>query len=617
MLQHIFGNTPYVINPLALQTLVVALGLIALGIYGLIREQGSQASLVFFILALSMGVWLFAFSWMYSAIDEHLAMWWAKAAYVGIAFIPAAVYHFTALILEDYEKVRKRVLTVWVIGAIFIALILTTDIQFRSLYRYSWGYYPKSSITSIPFILFFFGVMILTLRSFVEAYRHARKGSARLIRARTLMIAFATGYLASTDFIASFGIRWHPFGYIAIFIFIVVSGRSIFRYRFMAITPAFAARQIVDTMHDALIVLDPDGIVRLVNQATCSLFGFHEKDIVGGQLTAGMVHNVDFARKLEKVIRGGTVDNYEIDYQPPDGSRRVISVSTSAMHNPSREKLATVCVVSDITDQKRAEEERERLITQLREANEKLQTIDKMKSDFVSMVSHELRTPLTTIKAFIEILNIKKGMPEDQKAKLMSTITIETDRLTFLITDLLDLARIESGSMKWRIESISVEDMIRSAVSSMKPLFENKNLHMTTEFSPRLSPVDGDRDRLLQVVTNVISNAVKFTPAGGSIHIAAHETTDPIAQIVVEISDTGMGIRPEDLEPIFEKFHRSEDPRTSTIDGTGLGLAIARQIVEYHGGRIWAKSVSGKGSTFTFTLPLVQAGLFSRDILRS
>ncbi len=617
MLQYLFDNTPYVFSPLALQTLVVALGLFALGTYGLIREQGSQASVVFFILALSLGVWLFAFSWMYSAIDEQLAMWWAKAAYVGIAFIPAAVYHFTALILQDYEKVRKRVLAVWVIGAVFIALILTTDIQFRSLYRYSWGYYPKSSITGIPFILFFFGVMILTLRSFVEAYRAARKGSAQLIRARTLVIAFSAGYLASTDFIAAFGIRWYPVGYLAIFFFIVVSARSIFRYRFMAITPAFAARQIIDTMNDALIVLDPDGIVRLVNQATCTLFDFREKDIVGMHLTACMAHTIEFAGKLETVIRGETVHNYELDYQPPDGARRVISVSTSIIHNPSREKLATVCVVSDVTDQKRAEEDREKLISQLREANEKLQTIDKMKSDFVSMVSHELRTPLTTIKAFIEILNMKKGMPEDQKAKLMSTIMAETDRLTFLISDLLDLARIEAGSMKWRIEAVSVEDIIQSAASSMRLLFENKNLNVTTEFSMRLSPVAGDRDRLLQVVTNVMSNAVKFTPAGGSIHIAAHEAADPVAQIVVEISDTGMGIRPEDLEPIFEKFHRSEDPRASTIDGTGLGLSIARQIVEYHGGRIWAQSSPGKGSTFTFTLPLNGAVRTTHGILRS
>lgn len=617
MLQYLFDNTPYVFNPLAMQTLVVALGLIVLGIYGLIREQGSQASLVFFILALSIGVWLFAFSWMYSAIDEHLAMWWAKVAYVGIAFIPAAVYHFTALILQDYEKVRKRVLTVWVIGAIFITLILTTDIQFRSLYRYEWGYYPKSDITSVPFILFFFGVMILTLLSFAEGYRNATKGSAQLTRARTLLIAFAAGYLAATDFIASFGVRWYPFGYIAIFFFIVVSARSIFRYRFMAITPAFAARQIIDTMNDALIVLDPDGIVRLVNQATCTLFGFREKEIVGGQPTRGMMHNIDFAEKLAAVIRGGTVRNYVLDYEPPDSAPRVVSVSTSIMRNPAGEPLATVCVVSDITDQKRAEQDREKLITQLQEANEKLQTIDKMKSDFVSVVSHELRTPLTTIKAFIELLNMKPGMPEDQKAKLMNTINVETDRLTLLVADLLDLARIEAGSMKWRIEAVSVDNILQNAVSSMRPLFENKNLHVTTVFNPPLSPVAGDRDRLVQVVTNVLSNAVKFTPAGGSIHIAVREMTDPVAQIVVEIIDTGMGIRSEDLELIFEKFHRSGDRRASSIDGTGLGLAIARQIIEYHGGRIWAASTYGKGSIFTFTLPLAGAVRITHEIAPS
>ena len=254
---------------------------------------------------------------------------------------------------------------------------------------------------------------------------------------------------------------------------------------------------------------------------------------------------------------------------------------------------------------------------ELQAANEKLQTIDKMKSDFVSAASHELRTPLTTIKAFVELLTMKPDMPVAQKAKLMHTINVETDRLALLIADLLDLARIESGSMKWRIENISIDDIIQNAVSTMRPLFENKNLHVTTALNPPLPPFAGDRDRLLQVVTNILSNAVKFTPREGSIHIAVHEETDPVAQIVVEIIDTGMGIRSEDLELIFEKFHSSGDPRASSIDGTGLGLAIARQIVEYHGGRIWAASTYGKGSTFSFTLPLAGAARIIHEIAPS
>jgi signal transduction histidine kinase len=227
-----------------------------------------------------------------------------------------------------------------------------------------------------------------------------------------------------------------------------------------------------------------------------------------------------------------------------------------------------------------------------------------MKSDFISVVSHELRTPLTTIKAFVELIIMKPGMPEQRKAKLMTTINVESDRLMRLISDLLDLERIGAGAITWRIEKVSIEGVVQSAIESLGPLFENKDLHLKTEFCSPSVRLFGDHDRLVQVVTNLLSNAVKFTPTGGAIHIAVRRESAPEEQAVVEISDTGMGIPPEDLELIFEKFQRSGDQLTNTSEGTGLGLAIARQIVEYHGGRIWATSTLGKGSKFIFTLPL-------------
>jgi len=606
MLHYLYDNTASVFNPLTLQTLVVALGLIVLGIYGMLREQGSPVSVVFFVLTLSMAVWLFAFAWMYSAIDVHIALRWARVGYVGIACIPAAVYHFSALILLDFgKKVRKRILAVWMLSACFVTLILTTDIIIASLEHHWWGYYPKLGIANIPFVLFFFSIVIITVRRFAVEYGKARKGTLLRMRARTLLIAMTTGYLASSDFIASFGVPWYPVGNLAILTFIILAARAISRYRFMAITPAFAARQIIDTMNDALIVLDPDGVVRLVNPATCKLFTCQAQDLVGKRPTDGcMAKSIAFAEQLESISRSGAVRNTEIIFEPREGVRRNLTLSISIMRNPIGEPLASVCVAGDTTDRKRAEEEREMLISQLREANQKLQAMDKMKSDFISVVSHELRTPLTTIKAFIELIIMKPTMPEQQKKKLLSTINTETDRLARLIADLLDLARIESGSMKWRVDAVSIEALVSDVIADMGLFFENKGLQVTTSFSAPLPGISADRDRLVQVVTNLLSNAVKFTPAGGAIHVSLRQESIPAPQIVVEVSDTGMGIPAGDLDTIFEKFQRSSDELSAAIEGTGLGLAIARQIVEYHGGRIWAASTHGKGSVFTFTLPL-------------
>jgi signal transduction histidine kinase len=247
---------------------------------------------------------------------------------------------------------------------------------------------------------------------------------------------------------------------------------------------------------------------------------------------------------------------------------------------------------------------------QLQEANRRLQEIDTIKTDFVSAVSHELRTPLTTIKASVELMIMKPDMPGQKRAKLMNAINIETDRLTRLVSDILDLSRIEDGSLKWRVEEVSLEDVVLNSIASMGPLFENKGLHLTTAFSRPLPAMMGDGDHLVLVVTNILSNAVKFTSAGGSVHVSVRAEPSPRAQIVVEISDTGMGIPGGDLELIFEKFRRSGDQLTRAIEGTGLGLAIARQIVEHYGGRICAANRQGQGSVFTFTLPLNEKETF-------
>jgi signal transduction histidine kinase len=249
---------------------------------------------------------------------------------------------------------------------------------------------------------------------------------------------------------------------------------------------------------------------------------------------------------------------------------------------------------------------------QLQKTNWKLQELNKMKSDFVSVVSHEFRTPLTTIKAYAELLMLKPNMPMRRQKHMILAINAESDRLKRLISDLLDLAQIESGITKLRLENVSIEEVIRSTLTSMMPLLESKGLHLTTSICSPLGRLTGSRDRLIQVLTNILSNAAKFTNTGGAIYIAARREWEPSPQIVVEVADTGIGISSDNLERIFEKFHRSEDQLASTIEGIGLGLAISRQIIEFHGGRIWAESTEGKGSMFTIILPISDAAVSER-----
>ncbi len=240
----------------------------------------------------------------------------------------------------------------------------------------------------------------------------------------------------------------------------------------------------------------------------------------------------------------------------------------------------------------------------LETANRKLKELDKVKSDFISTVSHELRTPLTSIKAFAELILMKPKMPAEKRNKQLRIINAETDRLARLINDILDLTKIEAGKLSWHMSTVSLNEIITTSVSGIQSLVDNKSLILSVKVSDKLPLLFGDRDRIIQVFTNILSNAIKFTPQGGKIEITAHHEQFPQSRISVAISDTGVGIPLEDQELIFEKFRRSDDALTNNSQGTGLGLTISRQIVEYHGGEIWVKSKPSQGSTFTFTLPL-------------
>ncbi|GAB7080462.1 ATP-binding protein [Megalodesulfovibrio paquesii] len=252
---------------------------------------------------------------------------------------------------------------------------------------------------------------------------------------------------------------------------------------------------------------------------------------------------------------------------------------------------------------------------QLARAYDRLQEVDKMKTDFLSTVSHELRTPLTSVLGFAEMVQLKleeiifpKIDAEDKKAQRaintvsrnVAIIHKESKRLTALINDVLDIAKMEAGKIEWKSQPVIVPDICQQAADATMALFNRKHLELRLEVSRDLPEILGDPDRLVQVVINLLSNAVKFTDAG---HVRLRAAMDR-GQIRVDVQDTGMGISPEDRDKVFEKFKQVGDTLTDKPTGTGLGLTICKQIVEHHGGTIWVESEQGKGSTFSFTLPL-------------
>jgi signal transduction histidine kinase len=255
----------------------------------------------------------------------------------------------------------------------------------------------------------------------------------------------------------------------------------------------------------------------------------------------------------------------------------------------------------DITESKQAKEE-------LEKANKQLREIDKLKDNFLSTVSHELRTPLTSIKSFVEIL-LNYDEDKTTQKEFLGIINEESDRLTRLINDFLDISKIQAGRMQWKTEELSVTDAINSAVNTARPLIDKEKLTVTVNAEADLPKVLCDRDRLVQVVTNILGNAIKFTPESGKITLKAwfdkNQSLEPAA-VTVSITDTGIGIAPENHHKIFENFGQVGDVLKDRPKGTGLGLPICKKIIENYKGKIWVDSDLGKGTTFLFTLPVAK-----------
>lgn len=348
-------------------------------------------------------------------------------------------------------------------------------------------------------------------------------------------------------------------------------------------------RAIIDNLADGLLVLDADGLVTLHNPALLAMFDRAPEGLVGQAATASFPATLtDLAVTAG---REGQATGTEVRLAG-GGTGKAVATSVRLA---GEDRQVAIILVRDITAEKE---------------------VDRMKTEFISTVSHELRTPLTSVLGFAKIIRRKfaeavapalaEAEPKAWRAAQqirdnLDIIVAEGQRLTELVDDVLDIAKMESGRYEWDMAAMSLAEAAGHAVKAALPLATRKGLGLTCSMPPDLPRVLGDRDRLVQVFVNLIGNAVKFT-ASGSVAVSA-ELFGP--EIRATVRDTGCGIAPGDLERVFEKFKQAGDTLTEKPKGTGLGLPICRQIVERHGGRIWAESAPGQGSAFRFTLPVL------------
>jgi PAS domain S-box-containing protein len=368
-------------------------------------------------------------------------------------------------------------------------------------------------------------------------------------------------------------------------------------------------RELLEAAPDAIIEVDQEGRIVLMNRVAEKTFGYTRHELLGQSVDillpdelrgshAG--HRAHFqADPVTRLMGMGMV----LHGRRKDGSSVPVEISLSPMR--SEEGFRATAIIRDVTDRTLVEDRlrmlREEYTRELELRHGEIERANRMKSEFLANMSHELRTPLHTVIGFSELLGeqVKGALNADQK-RYVDHIHKDAQHLLALINEILDLTKIEAGKLLLNREVLDLGGIVDDALSSFRPQLAAKSIDVST-YLPGAVSVEGDRIRTRQIVVNLLSNAVKFTAAGGNVRVDV-EPADGFAR--VSVSDTGIGIPPAQHEAIFDNFHQVEPAMSGTREGTGLGLAITRRLVEAHGGRIWLESEPGRGSRFTFTLPL-------------
>lgn len=346
------------------------------------------------------------------------------------------------------------------------------------------------------------------------------------------------------------------------------------------------SQAILASIGDGVVVNSADGQTILINPAAGRILDKRGKDLVGQDFKTLFSFFDERGREeaigaMETLLGASSLEMHKAFKMILEVDSHIIHAHLSPVLTMRGDFLGVVTVLRDVTKEVEA---------------------DRAKSEFVSTVSHELRTPMTAIKGYTDLLHAGAVGPiNDQQKRFLGIISNNADRLTALINDLLDISRVDAGRVRFEPKPVQIGEIVADVVNALAVQAESKQQTLTYEVVGGLPDVIGDRDRLNQVVTNLVGNAVRYTPAGGEIEVRVYSVQGAVR---VDVRDSGIGIAPDDLGRIFERFYRADHPLVQEASGTGLGLAISRTFVEMHGGRMWVESEPDHGSTFTFILPL-------------
>jgi len=361
-------------------------------------------------------------------------------------------------------------------------------------------------------------------------------------------------------------------------------------------------RTFVDTASDFMFIADKNGIFTDANEAMIGTLVFSRDELIGMSipqiLTKESLEN-DFKPNWEKFVKNGKI-SIDATFATKDGKEIYGELKAVAIYDSDGKFAGSRIVFYDLTERKEAEE-------RIKKQNIKLKKLDRIKTEFLNVTSHELRTPMAAMKGYIQMMLKQKlgDVTPEQKDALNVTLR-NINRLDHLVNDILDISRLESGTMKFVPEKTDISKMIKESLQTMQYNAEMKNIKINTELEKDIPTLFIDQERIKQVIVNLIDNAIKFSPPNSTVRIQSKKDKN---DVLVEVQDFGRGIPNNKQKKIFERFYQVDSGMDRKFGGVGLGLAISQGIVKSHGGNIWVdNSTKDKGSTIKFNLPIDSVG---------
>jgi PAS domain S-box-containing protein len=363
---------------------------------------------------------------------------------------------------------------------------------------------------------------------------------------------------------------------------------------------------LLETVPDAIVIANNSGLIVLINEQAESLFGYSKEEIRGRPIEILLParfrenhvgHRTRYFAEPKTRTMGAGLDLFAIR---KDGTEFPVEISLSLLK--TEEGVFAMSAIRDIAERKKLEEELRSKNTALEEQNRRVHEATRLKSEFLANMSHELRTPLNGIIGFAEIMHDGRvGPVSDQHKEYLGDILTSARHLLQLINDVLDLSKVEAGKMEFSPQAVNLQLVIEEVREIVRTLAASKRIEVRGEIDPALSAIDADPRRVKQILYNYLSNALKFTPEGGSVTMRAK--AEDAERFRIEVEDTGIGISATDMNRLFIEFQQLDSSAGKKYSGTGLGLALTRKIVEAQGGSVGANSTPGKGSVFYAVLP--------------